>query len=1209
MSEKRDSMLTAAIAGAGMLASAAISIVGGASQKHIADTAVKNAEEARKTSQANTSEMVSTLAPAVVTISDSMQKLQERLDQAETAELDRARQLDVPLVDAVQGIQSQVEDVDENLQKMRSEAHAVGSSLKQLETERQRSLAFESAQSDKDAQNLIGVQEDIRAYEAASNAQYDRMVHQIETLRRNFDVAKEEALAREAELKAQHAQAEADRLRDTMDQIKQERQEAQRKAQELLAQANAKSTADSEAAAKAAQDAAVHAAQVEAQLRKQLEKAQASAEQAEEELMRSQSDLEKKKAADEAAAAQAAQADQVRNRELAKQAAAREAALNKALQSLRKETNERKQLLRKLSDERKKYENQLRQASDSQKRILDDHAKALKEAEVETQRQKDQYESKIYELEVEMGKVKAFKDALIEFGPGERVLDCAGKCQPGASLSIWDKHGGDNQKWSFDPKSKAVTVKGNCLEVVNGDKGNGAGLRAWSCNGSPAQQWVVQDNKGPGKGDVQLMNTNSGKCLDVKGARDKRGQGVQLYDCAKSGHSWDIRTTDTPTDSKTARSVPGTDWKEIPGRLKQVDFDGSTAFGVNASNDVFASPAASGAWSHKSGKLVHVTIDGDRVAGVDPKDGIWYAVDAQNPSWKKLGGLLRQVSLSGGRVLGVNGSGNVFLADFGSSKWSHISRDMKYVSMDGRRAAAIGRAGEVYCADDVSNPKWKKISGTLDMVELHGNRLCGVNSAGNVYVGKFGQGSWKQVGTGCKHAVTAGRLVYAVAKDDKIFTLDLGADEPSSHKPSPSIATEMPKSAAQGAPLGEAFADSQIEFGPGERVLDCSGGECKPGSNLIIWNKTGNANQSWSYDPKTKAVTAQGHCLDVKSSGKHNGANVQAWGCNGSGAQQWVVQANQGPGQGAFQLMNPSSGKCLDVAGAIDKAGQNVQIWDCKQSGHAWDIRTPSAATHQKSVLSMNESLVSDQSFNKLSLPSGENLIMQSDGNLVLYDRSKRPVWASNTMSKGTAPFKATMQTDGNFVVYDRHNKPTWATGTNRVGSRQYAVRLGGSSFEVHDGTRSIWSSAKQSSSGASLGEAFTNAHIEFGPGTRALDCSGGKCGKGTKLHIWDKHGGGNQSWSYDPKTKAVTAQGHCLDVDRAAKHDGAKVQTWSCNGGRAQQWIVQKNQGPGQGSVQLMNPNSGKCLDVHGAKDERGRGVQLYDCKKSGHAWDIRTK
>ena len=51
-------------------------------------------------------------------------------------------------------------------------------------------------------------------------------------------------------------------------------------------------------------------------------------------------------------------------------------------------------------------------------------------------------------------------------------------------------------------------------------------------------------------------------------------------------------------------------------------------------------------------------------------------------------------------------------------------------------------------------------------------------------------------------------------------------------------------------------------------------------------------------------------------------------------------------------------------------------------------------------------------------------LIMQGDGNLVLYGNTMKPMW--NAASNGPAD-KAIMQNDGNFVVYKPNMEPVWA--------------------------------------------------------------------------------------------------------------------------------------------------------------------------------------
>ena len=69
------------------------------------------------------------------------------------------------------------------------------------------------------------------------------------------------------------------------------------------------------------------------------------------------------------------------------------------------------------------------------------------------------------------------------------------------------------------------------------------------------------------------------------------------------------------------------------------------------------------------------------------------------------------------------------------------------------------------------------------------------------------------------------------------------------------------------------------------------------------------------------------------------------------------------------------------------------------------------------------------QTVNKGAAP--RRLTMQTDGNLVVYDKNNSPLWNSGTAGKGTGPFKVIMQDDGNLVVYEANGKYTWATGTN----------------------------------------------------------------------------------------------------------------------------------------------------------------------------------
>jgi beta-glucanase (GH16 family) len=63
---------------------------------------------------------------------------------------------------------------------------------------------------------------------------------------------------------------------------------------------------------------------------------------------------------------------------------------------------------------------------------------------------------------------------------------------------------------------------------------------------------------------------------------------------------------------------------------------------------------------------------------------------------------------------------------------------------------------------------------------------------------------------------------------------------------------------------------------------------------------------------------------------------------------------------------------------------------------------------------------------------------------------------------------------------------------------------------------------------------------------------------------------------------------GRCIDIPGANPVDGARLQTWDCNGTAAQQWSLN-----GDGTVRAM----GKCMDPAGAGSANGTPIQLVTC------------
>ena len=56
-------------------------------------------------------------------------------------------------------------------------------------------------------------------------------------------------------------------------------------------------------------------------------------------------------------------------------------------------------------------------------------------------------------------------------------------------------------------------------------------------------------------------------------------------------------------------------------------------------------------------------------------------------------------------------------------------------------------------------------------------------------------------------------------------------------------------------------------------------------------------------------------------------------------------------------------------------------------------------------------------------------LTMQTDGNVVLYNSKRNPLWYTNTGGLIT-PREFIMQTDGNLVLYSTDGEARWASGT-----------------------------------------------------------------------------------------------------------------------------------------------------------------------------------
>lgn len=107
------------------------------------------------------------------------------------------------------------------------------------------------------------------------------------------------------------------------------------------------------------------------------------------------------------------------------------------------------------------------------------------------------------------------------------------------------------------------------------------------------------------------------------------------------------------------------------------------------------------------------------------------------------------------------------------------------------------------------------------------------------------------------------------------------------------------------------------------------------------------------------------------------------------------------------------------------------------------------------------------QNFFIMSLNQQYFARIQEDGNFVVYKTNNflpsNAIWNSSTAGKGSPPYKLIMQKDGNLVIYDKSNKAIWASNTCKKGKNpcELCIFDSGKLGIVDSEGKTIWESKK----------------------------------------------------------------------------------------------------------------------------------------------------
>jgi alpha-galactosidase len=108
------------------------------------------------------------------------------------------------------------------------------------------------------------------------------------------------------------------------------------------------------------------------------------------------------------------------------------------------------------------------------------------------------------------------------------------------------------------------------------------------------------------------------------------------------------------------------------------------------------------------------------------------------------------------------------------------------------------------------------------------------------------------------------------------------------------------------------------------RCLDVPGSATANGTQPVIWDCNGAANQRWTVTGQS--IQALGKCLDAPLNATA-GAKAQIWDCNGGTNQQWTINADG-------TIRGTQSGLCLDVDRNLTANGTTVLLWTCSAAAN-----------------------------------------------------------------------------------------------------------------------------------------------------------------------------------------------------------------------------------------------------------------------------------
>ncbi len=155
----------------------------------------------------------------------------------------------------------------------------------------------------------------------------------------------------------------------------------------------------------------------------------------------------------------------------------------------------------------------------------------------------------------------------------------------------------------------------------------------------------------------------------------------------------------------------------------------------------------------------------------------------------------------------------------------------------------------------------------------------------------------------------------------------------------------------------------------------------------------------------------------------------------------------------ANNLMNPIPCQNMSVTLTNCQMNSTERSYLLNNYG-AWFVAPTTASCSGANQLTSGQSLYAGQ---YIISSNCYKLVLQGDGNLVIYNGSGTVIW--NTGTNGKGGYRAVFQSDGNFVIYTSGGSAIWNTATNGHGGVRIVMQTDGNLVIYNSSGGALWSS------------------------------------------------------------------------------------------------------------------------------------------------------